>query len=39
MPDALIAGIVLESGSQFYTGNLRHFEFIEGLPVQNPLYR
>jgi len=39
MPDALIAAIVLEGEDQFYTGNLRHFEFIEGLLVQNPSYR
>ena len=39
MPDALIASIVLESGSEFYTGNLRHFEFIEGLHEQRPPYR
>ena len=39
IPDALIAGIVLESGGQLVTGNKRHFEFIDGLAVNVPPYR
>lgn len=42
IPDALIAGIVLESEGQLMTGNKRHFEFIDGLQensVHVPPYR
>jgi predicted nucleic acid-binding protein len=39
IPDALIAGIVLEGGARLVTGNRRHFDFIEGLPVDVPPYR
>ena len=39
IPDALIAGIVLDSGASLVTGNLRHFQFITELMVQKPPYR
>jgi hypothetical protein len=39
IPDALIAGIVLESGASLVTGNIKHFQFIPELTAESPLYR
>jgi len=39
IPDALIAGIVLELGASLITGNMRHFQFIPELIATEPLYR
>ena len=39
IPDALIAGVVLELGVSLVTGNIRHFQFITELMVQKPPYR
>ena len=39
IPDALIAGVVLELGASLVTGNIRHFQFITELTVQKPTYR
>jgi predicted nucleic acid-binding protein len=39
MPDALIAGIVLEIGASLVTGNKKHFQFIPNLRLVTPHYR
>ncbi len=39
IPDALIAGVVLELGASLVTGNTKHFQFITELMVQRPPYR
>lgn len=39
IPDALIAGVVLESKASLVTGNIRHFQFITDLMTQKPPYR
>ncbi len=39
IPDALIAGIVLEADSALVTGNMRHFDFIDHLTAIRPPYR
>ena len=39
IPDALISGIVLESGASLVTGNIKHFQFIPELTAERPPYR
>lgn len=39
IPDALIAGIVLELGASLVTGNIRHFQSLPGLEIIEPSYR
>ncbi len=39
IPDALIAGIVLEADSALVTGNMPHFDFIDYLTAIRPPYR
>jgi len=39
IPDALISGIVLESGASLVTGNIKHFQFIPELTAEKPPYR
>ena len=39
IPDALIAGVVLESKASLVTGNIRQFQFITDLMTQKPPYR
>ncbi len=39
VPDALIAGIVLELGASLITGNTRHFQFVPELAATKPPYR
>ena len=39
IPDALIAGVVLEPGASLVTGNIRHFQFIPELMTEKPPYR
>ena len=39
IPDALIAGIVLELGASLVTGNIKHFQSLPGLEIIKPSYR
>ena len=36
LPDALIAAAAVAEGLTVLTGNRRHFERVEGLPVRSP---
>jgi predicted nucleic acid-binding protein len=39
LPDALIAAIAISKDTSLFTGNLKHFSFIQGLKVYLPAYR
>lgn len=39
IPDALIAAMALSRGARLYTFNLKHFQIIPGLDVQQPYRR
>jgi predicted nucleic acid-binding protein len=39
LPDAMIAALAILRDANLFTGNLRHFSFIQGLNVSLPEYR
>lgn len=39
LPDALIAAVTISVDGKLLTGNIKHFDFIEGLQVDLPPYR